>query len=283
MQVRQLPVAVLLGLWPTVAWANPVNMERIATTSDAPGWSASLDLSGGLKEGNVVKREVKFGGGVQHRTFHPHVDTTRPAFFRERWMLSSNLALVKFSGRDVTDNGFMHVRYTRMILPRVGPEVFVQSQYNAFTNLRSRLLSGGGARFDVVHRNLFGLWGGTGYMGEYEVNAIEGCTPSDDDDCSAFIPDSHPSSTFNHRWTSYVSMRLDVLDEQLLLSSTTYVQPRFDDVSDVRINTGFQLEAKVGSVFSLGSDFEVRYDSRPPRTVKGTDISLRGFLRFRFG
>lgn len=283
MLLRQVSVALVLGLWPTLAWANPVNMERIATTSDTRGWSASLDLSGGVKEGNVVKREVSFGGGVQHRTFHPHLDTTRPAFFRDRWILSSNLALVKFSGRKVTDNGFMHIRYTRMFVRRVGAETFLQSQYNEFTNLRSRLLAGGGARFDVVHRNLFGLWGGTGYMGEYEVNAIEGCTPSDDDDCSEFTPDPHPAEVINHRWTSYVSMRLDLLDERLLLSSTTYVQPRFDDVTDIRINTGFQLEAKVGSVFSLGSDFEVRYDSRPPRTVIKTDISFSGFLRFRFG
>lgn len=266
-----------------MARGNPVNMERIATKSNAPGWSASLDLSGGVKEGNVVKREINFGGGVQYRTFHPRVDTTVPAFFRDRWMLSSNVSLVKFSGDNVTDNGFMHVRYTRMIVPRVGPEVFVQSQYNAFNNLRSRLLAGGGARVDVVHRNLFGLWGGTGYMGEYEVNTIEGCTPVDEDDCSTFTPDPHPSETFNHRWTSYVSMRLDVLDEQLLLSSTTYLQPRLDDFTDIRINTGFQLEAKLGAVFSLGSDFEVRYDARPPRPVLKTDISFSGFLRFRFG
>lgn len=283
MNVWRAAVGLSLGLCPALAWGSPVNMERIASKPNAPGWSASLDFKGGLKEGNVVKRELGFGGGVQHRTFHPYLDTTRPAFFRDRWMLSSNLSLVKFSGRDVTDNGFMHARYTRMIIPRLGAEVFVQSQYNAFTNLRSRMLTGGGARVDIVHRNLFGLWGGTGYMGEYEVNAIEGCTPSDDDDCSTFTPDPHPSETFNHRWTSYLSMRLDLFDEQLLLGSTTYVQPRFDDFADIRINTGIQVEAKVGSVFSLGSDFEVRYDSRPPGGVVDTDISLSGFLRFRFG
>jgi len=262
-------------------------MERIASDKYTPGWSANADFKGGLKEGNVVKREVSFGGGVQYRTFHPRKDLTRPGFIRDRWLLSSTLALVTFNDKPITDNGFMHVRYTRMMLPRLGAEVFVQSQYNAFTNLRARMLTGGGARVVAVHRNRVGLWGGTGYMVEYEVNAIEGCTDADPDDmvddCQSFVPDPHPRETFNHRWTSYMSFRLDVLEDQLKLGASTYVQPRFDDFGDIRLQMGVQLEGKVAPIFSLGADLEVRYDSRPPRTVKNTDTVLSGFMRFRFG
>lgn len=278
-----------LGLWlvPAVAWASPVNMERIASTTEKRGWSANADLGGGVKEGNVVKRDLKFAGGVQYRTFHPHVDTTRPPFMRDRWLLSSNLALVTFNGNPIADNGFMHVRYTRMFIPRVGAEVFVQSQYNAFTNLRSRMLTGGGARWEAIHRNMFRLWAGSGYMVEYEFNAIEGCSDADPDDgvddCVDFTPDPHPGETVNHRWTNYLSMQFDALDGQLLFGSTTFVQPRFDDFTDIRINTGIQFEGKVTTLFSLGTDLEVRYDSRPPRTVEQTDIVFSGFMRFRFG
>jgi putative salt-induced outer membrane protein YdiY len=157
-----------------------------------------------------------------------------------------------------------------MVVRRAGPEVFVQAQYNAFTNLRSRMLTGAGGRFDFIHRNLLGVWGGTGYMIEYEVNAVE---PSD----------PHPSETFNHRWTSYLSTRFNLIGDQLQFGSTTYVQPRFDDYSDIRLQMGAQLEAKVGPVFALGADFEVRYDSRPPRGIADTDITLSSYLRFRFG
>ena len=269
MQLRVAAIVLGLGFWPTVALASPVNMERIAT-DDKKGWSATADLSGGVKQGNVDKREVNFGGGVQYRTFHPVEDTRRPPFMKDRWLLSSNLSLVTFNGAPISDNGFMHVRYTRMVVPRAGPEVFIQSQYNAFTNLRARMLTGAGGRFVAVHRNEFGLWGGSGYMLEYELNTIAS-------------PDPHPRETFNHRWTSYVSMQIDVLEDQLKLGSTTYVQPRFDDFRDIRILTGFQLEGSIVPMFSLGMDLQVAYDSRPPRTVKNTDISFTGFARFRFG
>ena len=269
MQLRVVAIGLGLGIWPTVASASPVDMERIAT-NDKKGWSATADLTGGVKQGNVVKREINFGGGVQYRTFHPVVDTRRPPYMKDRWLLSSNLSLVTFNGAPITDNGFMHVRYTRMVVPRVGPEVFIQSQYNAFTNLRARLLTGTGGRFLIVHRNEFGMWWGSGYMLEYEVNTI-------------VEPDPHPRDTFNHRWTNYLSLQADVLDDQLKLGSTTYVQPRFDDFRDVRILTGFQLEGSIVPMFSLGMDFQVAYDSRPPRTVENTDINFSGFARFRFG
>lgn len=270
MKLRFVALSMALGLCPTLVWASPVNMERIASKPDTPGWSASLDFKGGLREGNIKRRDVSFGGGVQHRTFHPDLDTTRPAFFRDRWLLSSNITLARLNDKDITDNGFMHARYTRMVLPRLGPEVFIQAQYNAFTNLRARMLTGGGARFDLVHRNLVGIWGGTGYMVEYEINAVEAGDP-------------HPSETVNHRWTSYLSTRFNVIDDQLLFGTTTYVQPRFDDFTDLRVQVGAQLEARVGPVFSLGADFEVRHDSRPPRGIAQTDITLSSYLRFRFG
>ncbi len=270
MKLRVIAVALSSCLVPRLASANPVNMERIATAQNVRGWSASLDARGSLREGNVVRRDLGFGGGVQYRTFHPRVDTTRPAFFRNRWLLSSNLALSTVRGDSITDNGFMHTRYTRMFIPRVGGEVFVQAQYNAFTNLRSRMLSGGGARFDIVHRNLVRVWGGTGYMAEFETNTVQ-------------LDEPHPAQTFDHRWTSYLSLQFDALDEQLGFGNSLYVQPRFDDFTDLRIQLGTQLEARVGSVFALGADLEVFYDSRPPRVVRDTDIALTSYFRFRFG
>jgi len=271
MQLRAAALAAGLWLVPALSWANPVNMERIASDDDTSGWSATADLRGGVKQGNVVKREANVGGGVQYRTFHPTLDTRRPPFLRNRWLLTTNLSLVSFGGDRVTDNGFMHTRYTRMFIPRLGAEVYLQAQYNRFTNLRSRLLTGGGARFVLVHRNPFGLWGGSGYMGEYEVNAID------------VVDDSHPQETFNHRWASYLALRLDVVEDALELANTTYVQPRFDDFTDIRVLTSTQLEGAVTPTFSMGIDFDVAYDSRPPRTVKNTDLSFSGFVRFRFG
>ncbi len=270
MKLRAVALALSLWLIPDAATANPVNMERIATSADVKGWSASLDFRGSLREGNVVRRDLGFGGAVQYRTFFPLRDTTAPAYFRNRWLLSSNLAFSTVSGDEITHNGFMHTRYTRMFIPRVGGEVFVQAQYNAFTNLRSRMLSGAGGRVEIVHRNMVRMWGGTGYMAEFETNTVE-------------LGEPHPAQTLNHRWTSYLSFQFDGLDGQLGFGNTVYVQPRLDDFTDLRIQLGTQLEARVGSVFALGADFDLFYDSRPPRGVRDTDIALTSYFRFRFG
>lgn len=272
MTARCALVSSLLFITPALAWANPVNTERLGATNDRKGWNASLDGSAAVRAGNVDRIDLGFGGGVQYRTFfaQPSKREDTPRYLHDRWLLSSNLALARVNGEDVVDSGFMHSRYTRMLIPRVGVEVYLQSQYNAFTRLRARMLSGTGARFEITHRRWLSMWGGTGYMAEYEVN-------------ETVDNDPHPAETFNHRWANYFAMQSQLIEGQLLLRNTTYVQPRFDDFADVRVLNGSQIEAAVGKVFALGIDVELQYDSRPPREIEPLDLRLSSYIRFRFG
>ncbi|MEM6291304.1 MAG: DUF481 domain-containing protein [Myxococcota bacterium] len=261
-------VVMACGL-PASAMASPVNTERMASAVDTEGWSATLDAKGGYRDGNVDKINASFSGGLQYETFHPSAEGA-PNFLRDRWLLATNVVFVNFNGNDVTDSGFMHTRYTRMVRPRIGAETFLQAQYNAFTRLRSRMLYGLGARVDAVHRPAFRLWGGSGYMLEYEINATADGDP-------------HPAETFNHRWTSYVTAEGSLVDGQLRLRNTAYVQPRLDDFGDLRLLDSAQIEAAVGKVFALGIDFELQFDSRPPAGIARRDVQLGSYLRLRFG
>jgi hypothetical protein len=87
----------------------------------------------------------------------------------------------------------------------------------------------------------------------------------------------------NHRWTSYVVARLTFADGAVIVQNTTYVQPRFDDFTDIRVLQNFQLEGRVTDVFSMGIDFDINYDSRAPATVKSADYLLGTFLKVGFG
>jgi hypothetical protein len=69
-----------------------------------------------------------------------------------------------------------------------------------------------------------------------------------------------------------------VEDRALVLRSTTFVQPRFDDPSDVRILEGVQLEGRIER-FALGLDAEVQWDSRPPLGVYQLDLVVASYLR----
>ncbi len=266
----------LTGSRPAVA--SPVNAEGLKASAEVEGWSASLDGRASVAAGNVDRIDLGFGGGVQFRTFHPpgagHGSRSSPPgaqpFFLDRWVLVSDVALSKLNRSDITDRGFMHSRYTRMWLPRVGSDFFAQAQYNAFTRLRTRILGGTGIRVDAVHRRRLQLWGGSGYMAEFEVNAIvEG--------------DSHPREVINHRWTSYLVVQAKLIDDQLVVRNTVYAQPRFDAFEDVRMLESVQVEARLGKVFALGVDFELQFDNRPPDEVESLDLRLGSYVRFRFG
>lgn len=277
---RALVIAVALGAWvPSPATAGgPVNAERIRSNLDTPGWSGALGVSFGLSKGNVDRLDVSDTGSLQYQTVHPPGAGwgRRPPppgavpFFRHRFIVTASNNFARVAGNNIVNSGFAHARYTFMALPRFGPEAFAQVQFNEFRLLRARVLGGGGPRLVLVHREVFRMWGASGYMSEYELNAT--------------VPgDPHPSEIINHRWTSYLVARAMLAGGRVMLQNTIYVQPRFDAFRDVRVLEGAQLQGQVTSIFSMGIDFELQYDSRPPQTVKPTDLTISSFLKVGFG
>ncbi len=257
--------------------ANPVNAEKMRGDADEPGWLASLDARFALARGNVDRLDLGYGGLLQYQTMYPDGVGFRgrppPAgvepFFRDRYLLLTDGAFTRVSDDNVTNRGFAHARYTRMFIPRLGLDVFVQEQFNEFTRLKARIVGGGGARADVIHRRLVQSWLGSGYMAEYELN-------------DTVVGDPHPARVVNHRWTSYGVLQVELLAETLVFRNTAYAQPRFDDFTDVRVLDNAQIEARLADgAFAFGIDFGVQFDSRPPQEVVRTDLSLGSYLRLR--
>lgn len=267
-------LCILAVLVPGRAAANPVNAEKLLSDPTDGGWSGSLSSSLALSRGNVERLDFSLGAGVQYWTLHPHGAGYRrrpapegaPPFFRDRWVLVANGSFVRVALREVANSGFAHSRYTRMFLPRLGAEVFVQGQYNEMTLLRSRALGGLGMRFDPVHERVLQIWGGTGYMVERE--RID--TPA---------TDPHPARVVNHRWTSYAVVQLRLFDSAVVVRNTLYAQPRFDAFRDFRVLESLQIEARVAPILAFGVELEAQHDNRPPLTVLPTDIHLRSYLR----
>ena len=259
------------------AHANPVNAEKMRGDADEPGWMASLDANFALARGNVNRLDLGYGGLLQYQTMFPAGVGFRgkppppgaDSFFKNRYVLLTDGAFTRVSGNDVINRGFAHARYTRMFIPRLGLDVFVQEQFNEFTRLRARIVGGGGARVDMVHRKVTQSWLGSGYMAEYELN-------------DTVAGDPHPARVVNHRWTSYAVLQIELLAETLVFRNTAYAQPRLDDFTDVRVLENAQIEARLADgAFAFGIDFGVQFDSRPPQEVVRTDLSLGSYLRLR--
>lgn len=271
-------VAVVIGLLlttPSSAQANPVNAEVLRPNPFRPGWSGGLDGSFSLSRGNVDLLDVGGGARVQFQTLYPDppaaIDPRRKTapFVHHRVFLTGSGRFAEREGSPFMNQAFAHLRWTGMWHRRVGSDLFAQYQFNQFQRLRARVVTGVGARFEIVHLPVFMLWAGTGYM--FEHDRIDVLPEAPDEPL-----------TFHHRWTNYVTMRLAVFDDRLLLQNTTYVQPRFDAFADLRFLEEFEALAKVTEVFGLGATLSVLYDSEPPTGVEDVDLRLMSTVRLSF-
>jgi hypothetical protein len=245
--------------WVTCALGQ-VNAEVLAARVSDPGPAVVLDATITASAGNVDSLSLAGGGVGQLLTVHPKPGP-RP-WMKDRLLLALNARRASYSGDVVESNGLAHLRYTRMVVPRFGGELFLQGQYDAFLLLSRRLLAGVGLRVEIVHREEAGLWGGTGVMGEEEQ-----------------LSDGTNNQAV--RSTSYLSGRV-ALAPHLLLVNTAYLQPRLDDPRDARFLDELRLETKVNTWLTLGTTAVLRYDSRPPAEVETTDLSIGASASIRW-
>ena len=165
-------------------------------------------------------------------------------------------------------NGFLHARWPAMWHRRVGTELFSQLQFDEFRLLTLRALAGAGVRVAAVIHKKVSLHIGSGYMFEYERLALESTNP-------------HPDTTYHHRWTNYVSIRVNV-SKWLTLFNVLYAQPRFDKFSDVRILEDLSFQFTVYKTLKLVLTFILEYDSDPPDTVERLNTVLLNSLKVVF-
>jgi hypothetical protein len=252
-----------------------VNAEVLRPQGAAEGISGGLDVDFALSRGNVEELDVGGGARLRYQTLHPAphpddvADPQPPPLVAQSAFITSSGRAAEQNDRAYVNQGFVHVRWTAMWLPRFGTELFAQYQFNEFQRLRARALAGPGLRAVIAHTAVVQLWSGSGYMLEYNhIDVAEGA------------PDE--PETLEHRWTNYLALRLDPLDGELLVQNTLYVQPRFDRFSDYRLLDELEVMSKVSSVLSLGTKVVLQHDSAPPTTVKETDLQLTSTLRLSF-
>jgi hypothetical protein len=262
-------LAALALLWsscPDEARAQ-VNVEALRPSRPSAGWGGDVDGNFALARGNVRLFDLGGSGRVVYQTFHDR-DEAVP-YLKQRVFLALSGRFAENATATFINQGFSHLRWTWMIHHRIGPEAFVQYQFNQFLRLRTRALAGGGFRVDFLHTDQLQSWGGSGYMYEYNLINVERGA-------------SDPPETYEHRWTSYLAVRATFFEDRLRFQNTFYVQPRFDQLSDFRLLNDSEVLARVTERFSLGSTFSLLRDSTPPTGVLPTDLRLTSTLRLSF-
>ncbi|MCB9687423.1 MAG: DUF481 domain-containing protein [Alphaproteobacteria bacterium] len=238
------------------AWAQ-VNAETLAPDAEAPGlglgWRGSFNLAYGNADlvdvGNDLSTQWTDG-------FAAPPDDGR-YWFRDRVLLYGHQLDRWVTGDVVLAERFVHLRYTRMLVPRFGLDVFGQAGNDVSLLLLARVVGGGGVRVVAIRSDTFELWGGTGAMAEWEHRDV---------------PEAEEPYMLNPRSTTYVTIRWDVVPDRFVVGGTGYLQPRFDDPADVQILEESRADVKLTDALSVGMAFRLRYDSRPPGELEPLDI-----------
>ena len=245
--------------WTRIAEAQ-VNTQVLERDPSKQGWSGSVTGSLTMKSGNVDLFDVGGAGDVQFLTLWSPESNQDVPWIRQRVYLRSDGRYTENADVKILSSAFSHARWTAMWHPRVGSEVFLQHQYNAFLRLTLRALAGTGARVVAVNRKQLLAAAGTGYMIEYErIDVAEG---ADDD----------PRTTA-HRWSNYLTGRVELAGGKVLLQDTLYVQPRFGDVSDLRVLNDLEVVLPITSRVSFSVALVWLNDSEPPTGIEKSDMS----------
>ena len=141
-----------------------------------------------------------------------------------------------------TENGSVHLRYTRQLNKKHYAELYTQYEYNKFKALNSRKLIGFGHRYTTQYINI-----GVGAFNEHEEisnrpdqNAIRG---------NFYISSSVKSET------------------GVEFSSIIYIQPSFERGNDLRSILITGLSQKMSNNINLLIEYQNVHDEQPPKTL----------------
>jgi len=162
------------------------------------------------------------------------------------------------------EKSFAHARYDYEITRAVSWEFFVQAQSDLFQLIKIRDLVGTGPRFTLYDDGRFGLFLGVGAMWERDVYEV-----------ALGGPDARLQTAT--RANVYLSAHATLTDG-IDAVTTTYVQPRSTDPSDIRVLSESGFVFKISTWLSTGVSFVAHYDSNPAPTVLPTDTELKNSL-----
>lgn len=234
---------VLLAVGAPSVWAiSNIESERPGLPKE--GWSGQVEFGIDGETGNSEEENYLFGAKVVRRA-------------------GDNIYLGLLSKeygktRDIkdTDESFAHARWIHIVNAQWAYEFFVQAEDDAFDNLQSRILAGGGARYVVAENDdVFSLALGFGGFREREVLDLG----------------TYEQKTWLWRLNSFAVYK-HRLNDQLNFSSTVYYQPSTSDASDFRSLVTAALLVKLTDALNLKVEYELAYDSEPAKNLDAVPV-----------
>ena len=249
--MKRILIIGLIILLPNLLLSQVVNVEG-KRQSDEKGWSGSTLFSFDYNRSAQIDWEFN--------------NTTYLQWDNDRWsiLLLNEINIDEAGGAVFENDGFQHLRFSKLINPTFTSETFIQNQFDPVRRIENRKLIGTGVRVKLIKRNFVGI------AAFYERELL---TPD------IINPDVRMNKDV--RLSSYLQLDFDI-SKNIQFLSTTYFQPNIKMFSDYRLSTESQLNFQITTNFQITNTVEVMYDSSPASGVNELTFRLQNGIQFTF-
>ena len=245
-------IIVLLLFCSTFSHAQVLNAESLRQVTDTSGWSGSASSNFALRRN--VNDFFTLGTDI-------HVQYKME---KHLVLFKNQINFQKIDDQDFTNSGIQHIRYNNRFADRWAWEVFVQGQYNKVSKIDFRGLIGAGPRFKLTTSEKYKMYLGALLMYEHE-EIDDGITPLQRD----------------FRFSSYLSFSF-YPTETITIVSTTYYQPKVDDLSDHRVSSDSSVVVKLYENLGLKITHRFVFDAFPAIGIPTSQYFLFSGLTYTF-
>ena len=157
-----------------------------------------------------------------------------------------------------SNNGRLHLRYTFHPDTPIAPELFAQTEFDEFRDLKWRNLAGGNLRYRLLGATTQSLYAGTGIFFEKQL----------------FNRQGGRETVRGNFYLSYVYGFNDRTSGYAVI----YMQPSLRAIADTRILLHTGVGALMTERLTLDLQYNLTYDGRPPANIVPLDMMfLAGF------
>ena len=247
--MKWILILVLVAL-PANALAQIVNVQgQLAKAPEHDGFAGQLELKLDWRTGNSPLFDIGASGAL---------------LVREGKWLGLAIASGHYAqSRDTafTQKAFEHLRLRYTIDCRWRWELFGQHEYDKFRRLSVRAVAGTGPALQIIDEKRVSLLAGAAYLFEFEELDKRGGTSDAGD------------RAINHRASIYVTGVQKL--EHVAFIETLYVQPRLNDLDDLRLLGELTVTTKLSKRVALTDGFSIAFDRTPPDGVERLDTQLK--------
>lgn len=233
-----------------------INTEKFRTSEDSTGFTGNVDISATSLTGNTNFQVITGDTRLEYNW------GTNYAFF------VGNAGYVWGNQISFANEALAHLRDVQTMDDLLQLEIFLQFNYNKQRLLLSRELAGAGVRFRLVSEKSLKIRLGIAYMFEHEKYDL----PANS---------AHGRITNTNRLSGYATFSIPIKDDFTFIS-VTYYQPKITGWKDFKAISDNSFVSELSSLIDLTFGVSLRYDSRPPDTIKDLDTITKFGLSFKF-